>query len=307
VLKTKKFFKMNKTILICGFWVLSIIVSGQSLSPVVLAASGEYDENAAASLSWTLGEVATETYTAGDNILTQGFQQPITITLSGIDLNLLAYLQGPFNGSEMNTNLNDLSLLPLSQPYSLPPWNYPGTESVAVIPDPNVVDWVLVELRDATSAATATAATAIARQAAFLMSDGNIRSLDGISSQQFNNLTIQHSLFAVIYHRNHLAVMSAYPLTGSGGVYSYDFTTPVGQAFGTDAQKNLTGAVYGMYSGDSDANGEILLQDIENVWALQSGRRGYLMGDMDMNSQVNNPDKNGQWFGNINEFSQIPE
>ncbi|MBM3434658.1 MAG: hypothetical protein FJY07_00400, partial [Bacteroidetes bacterium] len=221
-------------------------------------------------------------------------------------LDLSVFLEGPFNGSDMNTDLTGLTDFPLSQPYNSAPWNYNGTESVITVPS-GTVDWVLIELRDATSAATATAATAIARQAAFLKSDGNIRSLDGTSSQQFDNLTIQHSLFAVIYHRNHLAVMSANPLTGSGGVYSYDFTTPAGQAYGTDAQKNLTGAVYGMYSGDSDASGEVMAEDIENVWALQAGTRGYLMGDMNLNSQVSNQDKNEQWLWNLNEQSQVPE
>jgi hypothetical protein len=103
-------------------------------------------------------------------------------------LDIKVFLEGPFNGINMNTDLIGLNDFPLSQPYNTAPWNYEGTESVISVPA-NIVDWVLIELRDATAAATATASTRIARQAAFLMNDGSIRSewnqLSAI--QQFNN------------------------------------------------------------------------------------------------------------------------
>jgi hypothetical protein len=47
------------------------------------------------------------------------------------------------------------------------------------------VDWVLVEFRDATTTASATAT--IARQAAFLLSDGSITAMDGSS---FNRMAV---------------------------------------------------------------------------------------------------------------------
>ncbi|MEZ5083529.1 MAG: C25 family peptidase C-terminal domain-containing protein, partial [Bacteroidales bacterium] len=43
---------------------------------------------------------------------------PVTLTVSETyELSLQLLLEGPFNGTEMNTNLNDNGLLPLSQPY----------------------------------------------------------------------------------------------------------------------------------------------------------------------------------------------
>lgn len=51
-------------------------VFSQSITPQVVASSGEYFTGSAASLSWTLGEVATDTYIGSSNQLTQGFQQP---------------------------------------------------------------------------------------------------------------------------------------------------------------------------------------------------------------------------------------
>src|ERR1019366_834874 len=47
----------------------------QTLSPDVLTTSGDYFTNANNSLSWTIGECITETYSSSNNILTQGFQQ----------------------------------------------------------------------------------------------------------------------------------------------------------------------------------------------------------------------------------------
>jgi len=223
---------------------------------------------------------------------------------SFITVSLKTYLQGPFNGTYMNTDLTGLTDFPTSQPYSTPPWNYNGTESVTSVPS-GTVDWVLVELRDATSAAAATAATAIARQAAFLMSNGSIRSLDGTSNQQFDNLTIQHSLFAVIYHRNHLAVMSANPMAESGGVYSYDFTTSAGQAYNS-GQKELGGGYFGMYSADGNADGTISTTD-KTGWTNQAAMNGYTAEDFNLDAQVNNIDKNDFWIPNVDEGSQVPE
>ena len=46
--------------------------------------------------------------------------------------------------------LNLLNYIPTTQPYNIAPWNYTGTESVTTIPNSNVIDWVLVELRETT-------------------------------------------------------------------------------------------------------------------------------------------------------------
>ncbi|MCD4696367.1 MAG: hypothetical protein K8S16_09030 [Bacteroidales bacterium] len=221
----------------------------------------------------------------------------------GFSLDITAFLEGPFNGTSLNPNLN--AILPLSQPYSGSPWNYTGTESVASIPNTNVVDWVLIELRETTGdASTATSDSIIAQQAAFILNNGSIISLDGSSNLQFSN-SIIHQLFVVIWHRNHLGVMSANPLTESGGIYDYDFTTGAGQAYNF-GQKDI-GGVYGMYAGDGNADGVINSDDKTNVWSIQAGTRGYKSGDFDMNGQVMNQDKNDVWLGNLNEQTHVPD
>ncbi|MCD4747090.1 MAG: hypothetical protein K8R58_12405, partial [Bacteroidales bacterium] len=224
----------------------------------------------------------------------------------GISVNLKAFLEGPFNGTDMDAYLN--TILPLTQPYNIAPWNYAGTESVVSIPNTNVVDWVLVELRETTGdASTATSDSIIAQQAAFILNNGSIVGLDGSSILSFNHL-ITHNLFVVIWHRNHLGVMSANPVNESGGVYTYDFTTGSGQANGgANGHKEIGTGVWGMVGGDGDANKQISNADKNDVWAVQAGSAGYLSGDFTMDEQVNNTDKNDIWAPNSGKGGQVPD
>lgn len=64
----------NITVLLASIFIVS---SGycQSISSSVVASAGGYKEAGGISLSWTLGELATETFVTTDLILSQGFQQ----------------------------------------------------------------------------------------------------------------------------------------------------------------------------------------------------------------------------------------
>jgi len=59
-------------LLFCG----SASSFSQQLTPQVVASSGDYFVGASSTLSWTLGEIAIDTYVGTSNQLTQGFQQP---------------------------------------------------------------------------------------------------------------------------------------------------------------------------------------------------------------------------------------
>jgi hypothetical protein len=219
-------------------------------------------------------------------------------------LNLRVFMEGAFNGSAMQANLNGLADFPLVQPYSVSPWNYNGTESVTAIPF-GVVDWVLLEYRDAPTASAATSSTTIRKQAAFLRNDGNIVGLDGASGLPFNE-SIINQLFIVVRHRNHLGIMSANPAGFDGSQYSYDFTNSPGKAFGSNSQKDLGGGYYGMFMGDMDANGTIEQNDLIR-WKLESGNHGYYSSDLNLSKQVNNLDKNEYWKANSGKSSQVPQ
>lgn len=66
---------MKKIIAFCAIGI-SVHAGAQSVTPQVVATSGDYYNGSSANLSWTLGEVAIDTYVGSSNQLTQGFQQP---------------------------------------------------------------------------------------------------------------------------------------------------------------------------------------------------------------------------------------
>ena len=229
---------------------------------------------------------------------------PCTLHVANsINLQLKVFLEGPYNGTGMNTDIN--GIIPLNQPYNAAPWSYNGTESVVSVPS-NVVDWVLIELRDAGSAGNATSATTIARQAGFLLSDGTVTGTDGISNMQFDN-TVSQNLYVVVLHRNHLGIISTNALVRTGGVYAYDFTTGASQALGTDPQKDFGNGKFGMYSGDSNADGAIDNTDKSAEWNQNAGKAGYFGTDLNLDGQSDNPDKNSFWLNNYGNNSFIPE
>ncbi len=224
---------------------------------------------------------------------------PVTKTID-----VTVFLEGPYGtGPAMTTVLNPAQL-PLSQPYTGVPWNYAGTESVTSIPA-GVVDWVLVDLRDAATAAAAIPATSLSGpKAFFLKSDGKIVALDGTSLPDIGNPTITNNLFVVVRHRNHIAVMSANGMTLAGSTYSYDFSIDVTQAYnGSTGYKLIATGVYGMVTGDADADGSVFPSDY-NQWASKYNTAGYLNSDFDMDVNVYPSDYN-KWAANYNKGNPI--
>ena len=223
----------------------------------------------------------------------------VTVPLS---INTKIYLQGPFNGSNLNTILNSSGYLPLSQPYLSNPWNYNGTESVPLgffTTHSNIVDWVLVELRTGTGASTI-----VDRKAGFVIDNGNILSVDGVSSLYFNKP--KGNYYMVIYHRNHISIMSAYLINLDYISSQHDFTSAQSKAFGENAMFNLGAGIFGMYAADANGNGQVQNNDIENYWLPQNGQSGYKQADFNLNGQVQNNDKETYWAPNNGKGTQVP-
>jgi len=219
-------------------------------------------------------------------------------------LDIKVFLEGPFDFLEMDADINNI--LPLYQPYNTGPWNYSGTESVVSIPNEDVVDWILVEIRDATNAASAISSTTISTKAGFILENGDIVSLDGVNPIYFN-VTIANNLFAVIRHRNHIDIMNNYPMSESAGVFSYDFTTASDKAYGgVNSQKQIYSGIYGMIAGDGNSDGSIDNNDIISIWSVLAGDYGYYLGDFNLDGHVNNQDKNNVWYSNNSSYTQIP-
>jgi len=227
----------------------------------------------------------------------------------GLLLDLTAFLEGPYFNGQMTPWLNFQGFLPLQQPYCSYPWYYCGPESVPSIPNNEIVDWMLVELRDAPGGPeTATSSTIIGRNAFFINKYGKFVNLEGSYPIYFNNLHINQNLYVVLIHRNHLSVMSNYSLVLTNGKYTYNFTDGSDKAYGgVNAHKEVDPGVWAMISGDGDADGQVNNQDKNDVWRPQSGGSGYLSGDFNMNGQVDNIDKINYWKPNTGRSAQVPE
>jgi len=72
-----------KKILIAILAVTAVIQTfGQNARLDVIASSGDFFSNSSNSVSWTLGECITETFSSSGNTLTQGFQQSLYVVTS---------------------------------------------------------------------------------------------------------------------------------------------------------------------------------------------------------------------------------
>lgn len=115
-------------------------------------------------------------------------------------------------------------------------------------------------------------------------------------------------MYVVIWHRNHLGVLSAVPLINTGnGIYSYNFTSDSSQVYGgTQNTIELMPGIWGMPSGDINCDGEIDLAD-KAIWDNDAGAFGYLPSDLNMDRQVDNQDKLNFWIKNDSLNCHVPE
>ncbi|MCD4736091.1 MAG: fibronectin type III domain-containing protein, partial [Bacteroidales bacterium] len=237
------------------------------------------------------------------------YSVPVSCTPNfGRTIDLKIFLEGPFNGTQMNTTLNAKGQLPTSQPYNTYPWFYEGEEIVAGISNTDIIDWVLIELRETPyEADSAISTTMIDKRAAFLLKDGSIVGIDGNEAPSLY-FSVTHNLYVVIWHRNHLGVMSSDKIPLADGDYSFDFTTGSGQVYGGEqGYKQLATNVWGMIASDGNADGEVNIDDKDNVWAPQAGEAGYKSGDYNMDTEVDNKDKDDYWVPNEGSGTQVPD
>lgn len=213
--------------------------------------------------------------------------------------NVKVYLQGAYNSTTgmMNTTIHEY--LPTTQPYSVDPWNYSGTENVDPIPT-NVVDWVLIELRS-----DVTAASVVSTRAAFVLADGSIVDLDGTSQLKFSGISAGN-YYIVIKHRFHLAIMSATAQALSGTSALYDFTTSESQSYGVNALMDFGDGNWGLYSGDGNADGVIFPTDVTLVYLTQANQSGYKTADWNMDGIVFPTDVTLIYLGNANKSTKVP-
>jgi hypothetical protein len=143
----------------------------------------------------------------------------------------------------------------------------------------NIVDWICVEILDQTKKSIDTVIC-------LLRNDGKLLNLSGDSLVRLDAKILTGSYYIVIRHRNHIAVMSANPVTITTEGVLYDFTTGLDKYYGNDA-KLLKSGLYGMYSGDANFDGKINANDF-NIYEEDSnnGISGYKISDFNIDGYV---------------------
>lgn len=189
-------------------------------------------------------------------------------------MNVTAYLRGNWNNAAglMRNTLNVNNKIPLTQPYSAAPFNYSGTESVGAIPNVNIADWVLLEIRKPASGlpADANIGTLIGRKAGFILTNGAVVDLDGstplaipISKQGSGN-------FIVVKHRNHVSAMSIARASNAAGSFTNNFAvlaevyakpTATSPPEALLATSGAGSTLYGLWQGDVNGNGSVTSAD----------------------------------------------
>jgi len=240
-----------------------------------------------------------------------------------VTLALSVFLEGAYNPITdlMNTNLNDLELLPgqtnnsnAIQPYNVAPWNYYGTEGQGwneadyqTIEEENggrkIVDWVLVSFRTSPFPEDQ-----VLRAAALLLEDGSVVFPDENLIPSFNN----SSLYIIIEHRNHMGIMTPQLVdTDENCALAYDFTTnnsyvpQEGIGFGQAANNNR----WLMYAGDGNQATDEMSYDItgsdKSKWLPDNGDfLRYSDVDYNLDGDVNGSDK-AVWEINNGKSSRV--
>jgi subtilisin-like proprotein convertase family protein len=164
--------------------------------------------------------------------------QCVGTSTANVTLAPKVFLEGPFDAATvlMHDSLRRQAVLPLSEPYTGLGFALVGgggestsVGTLATTGNNAIVDWVLVELRNAT-----TPTTVVRSQCALVQRDGDVVGTNGTSALNFP--VAPGNYHVAIRHRNHLGVMTAAALALSGTSTTVDFTVPTTSTFGTQAQ-----------------------------------------------------------------------
>lgn len=214
-------------------------------------------------------------------------------------LNVLGYLPG----QRPKTVLGHYTAS--GQPYKKKPWGYSGKEGVMKKNEPyqyplDMVDWILISLRE-----NKEASSTVLKASGLLYRDGTI---DIVSDSGYCCLDVSKSYYIVIEHRNHLPVMTDYPVSIINGQLFYDFRHTGSYEMG---QKELTKGIFAMYAGNADQeeNKQSIISinqsDIES-WKRYNGlNSSYFLVDLDLSGDVSIKDEE-LIYRNIGIVSKVP-
>jgi hypothetical protein len=223
-------------------------------------------------------------------------EQPTFLLLA-----LRGMLEGPYSSAtgQMSDALRTAGIVPTSEPYTALGYAQVGgggaetiTPAVLATTGNNaIVDWVVVELRNAVAPGTV-----LATRSALIQRDGDIVATDGVSPLTFNNAPGTYHV--ALRHRNHLGVMTGNATALGLSTTPVDLSLASTATFGTDARKSVTGAFPAqvLWVGDVNFDDEIkyvgqdndrdpILQAIGGVVPTNT-TTGYLPADVNMDGTV---------------------
>lgn len=178
---------------------------------------------------------------------------------SGLLLRPRVLLEGPFNSgnTRMYDGLRSAGLIPLDEPYTALGLTLVGgggestTSPVLAATGANaIVDWVVVELRSAT-----TPTQILASRCALLQSDGDVVDVDGTSALMYDLPAASYRI--AIKHRNHLGVITANAIALSSTSATVDFSDGSVALFGGGDATKAAGTRRLLYAGDVTGNGQL--------------------------------------------------
>ncbi len=235
----------------------------------------------------------------------------VTVVDGCIPAAVNAILEGPYDISTglMTDQLRVLGVIPTTEPFTNAGLVHVGTGGGEVVL-PNVfdvtgenaiIDWVFLELRDATDSTIV-----LSTRSSLLQADGDVVDMDGVSPVRFCGLS-EGNYFVAIRPRHHLATMTAYAIPLSRAIINvYDFRT--GNTYvenqNSTPQKQMSNGNWAMYEGDSTTDFIIDAFDRSQVWNTRN-QTGYLNEDSNMDGVSNAQDRSQVW-NNRNKRAHIP-
>lgn len=222
-----------------------------------------------------------------------------------------AMLGGPFNSTTntMSDGLRSSGLIPLTEPYTGLGYDHVGGgggESIAssiltITGNTAIVDWVLIELRNAT-----TPSQVMHTRSALIRRDGQVVDVDGASPVSFNAFAGNYHV--AIRHRNHLGCMKAASVMLTTTSTVVDLSISGTTTWGTTARKS-SGSKMVLWPGDVDRNGVVrytgptndrdpILVAIGGVVPTNVVTGVYSGNDLDMNGTT-------RYTGNANDRDHI--
>jgi len=169
-----------------------------------------------------------------------------------------ALLSGAYEDSNglMRDDLRTLNLIPNTDPY-FGTYNLDTTLLTSLTGSNAIVDWVVVELRDAVSPATI-----VESKAALIQRDGDIIDATlGTTALAFNSNSDDY--YVTIRHRNHLGGMTATPIDFTLGMQTIDFRqlqTPMWGNYAMQEKNNK----YLLWPANTDVNQQVIFQGGNN-------------------------------------------